>query len=928
MAKKGKIKSDLVLTAKDLLKGYIAGSNSPYQLWNITPLQFVEDAEKDEDWVKWNLDFLERVAIRQLEYTGPKMLKNYNMANGVLDMGDFGLDPTQNEFAPDVNQLGAQTLEQTQIPLRFYPIIPNIVNVMVGEFTKRDTKIIPVASDEFSKNEVYEKKFQDVLQVLAEDAKFKIEQELRNQGIDINKVQDPQQKQQIQQKIDSAAALAQVETKYKNYRGIAEQWAAHMIELDNDRFRMNEMEAHGFRDMLVADREFWHVRVLEDDIKLELWNPRFTFYHKSPDVYWISEGNYVGQQKYMTATDIINIYGDQMDEDDIEKLKNFAVTNGFGSNYIPASVADQTHWYNDYNKPYPESTKNVTWEAWWQDRESNSAPAFSMYDMETRNNSTYLSPVDSPFLLRVTEAYWISQRKVGHLIVKDNTGAIVFEDIVDENHKVTDKPVYDKSLQKVETKDNLIKGEHIEWEWINELRHGTKIGSNRTGYYYTNPSEFQPIYLGGQRCKFDFKGKNKLYGTKLPVEGKIFSDRNSMSQSLVDKMKGFQINFNIVNNQIVELLADSVGKIMILDQNMIPKKSMDESWGNQNFTKFFKIMQDYKIAPIDTSLANTLTATNFQHFQVVDMSNTDQILAKLKLGEYFKNEAFAVVGVTPQRVGAVAASESATGVQQAVNNSYSQTEWYFEQHMNHLMPRVRQMMLEAEQFLCAEKPWVSVKYLNSQEENILFKMEGWKNLLTDLNVICKSTANVKATMQALKQQLMQNNTAGGSLYEFAQIGLSNSPAELIAKLKQVDEERKQAEADKQQHEKDMQKAQQDFLEKERIATEKREDYWKQKELDLQLMETEIKAAGYSTADLNQNQQSDAIDFISAQNAQTMHTDKISLEQRKHDDNMNLEKQKLDIQRQKILSDQMIQNKKTQDVKILKGLSLKNKNTKK
>ena len=928
MAKKGKISSDLVLTAKQLLKGYIAGSNSPYQLWNITPLQFIEEAEKDEDWIKWNMDFLERVAIRQLEHTGPKLLKNYNMANGVLDMSDFGMDPRSNEFAPDVNQLGAQTLEQTEIPLRFYPIIPNIVNVMVGEFVKRDTKIIPVATDEFSKNEVYEKKFQDVLQVLADDAKFKIEQELRNQGIDINKVQDPQQKQQIQQKMDSAAALAQVETKYKTYRGIAEQWAAHMIELDNDRFRMNEMEAHGFRDMLVADREFWHVRVLEDDIKLELWNPRFTFYHKSPDVYWISEGNYVGQQKYLTASDIINVYGDQMTEDDVEKLKNFAVTNGFGSNYIPASVADQTHWYNDYNKPYPESNKNVTWEAWWQDRESNTAPAFSMYDMDYRNNFTYMSPVDSPFLLRVTEAYWISQRKVGHLIVKDNTGAIVFEDIVDENHKVTDKPVYDKSLQKVESKDNLIKGEHIEWEWINELRHGVKIGSNRTGYYYTNPSEFQPIYLGGQRCKFDFKGKNKLYGTKLPVEGKVFSDRNSISQSLVDRMKGFQINYNIVNNQIVELLADSVGKIMILDQNMIPKKSMDESWGNQNFSKFFKIMQDYKIAPIDTSLANTLTATNFQHFQVVDMSNTDMILSKLKLGEYFKNEAFAVVGVTPQRVGAVAASESATGVNQAVNNSYSQTEWYFEQHMNHLMPRVRQMMLEAEQFLCVEKPWVSVKYLNSQEENILFKMEGWKNLLTDLNVICKSTANVKATMQFLKEELMRNNTAGGSLYEYAQIGLSNSPAELIAKLKQTDEERKQAEADKQQHEKEMQKAQQDFIEKERIATEKKEDYWKQKELDLQLMETEIKAAGYSIQDLNGNQQSDALDFINAQNNQTQHVDKLSFDQRKHEDTMNLEKQKLEIQKQKIMSDQMIQNKKAQDVRLMNKAKLKNNNTKK
>lgn len=928
MAKKGKIKSDLVLTARDLLKGYIAGSNSPYQLWNITPLQFVEDADKDEDWIKWNLDFLERVALRQLMDTGPRLLKNYNMANGILDLTDFGLNPETNEFAPDVQVLGAQSLEKTQVPLKFYPIIPNIINVLVGEFTKRDNKIIPVATDEFSKNEIYEKKFNDIMQVLANDAKSKIEQQLLLQGIDYRTVQDPQQQQQIQQQMDAAAQLAQIETKYKNYRGIAEEWAAHMLEWDTDRFRMNEMEVHGFRDMLVADREFWHVRVLEDDIKLELWNPRFTFYHKSPDVYWISEGNYVGQQKYMTASDIINIFGDQMDETDIEKLKNFAVTNGFGSNYIPASVADQTHWYNDYNRPYPESQKNVTWEAWWQDRESNSSPAFTMYDMQYRNNFTYMSPVDSPFLLRVTEAYWISQRKVGHLVVKDDAGAVIFEDIVDENHKVTNKPVYDKSLQKKETVDNLIKGEHVEWVWINELRHGVKIGSNRTGYYYTNPSEFQPIYLGGERCKFEFKGKNKLYGTKLPVEGKIFSDRNSISQSLVDRMKGFQINYNIVNNQIVELLADAVGKVMVIDQNMIPKKSMDESWGNQNFTKFFQIMQDYKIAPIDTSLANTQTATNFQHFQVMDMSNTDMIMAKLKLGEYFKNEAFATVGITPQRLGEMVGQPTATGVEQSVTASHAQTEWYFEQHMNHLMPRVRQMMLEAEQFLCAEKPWVSIKYMNSNEENAFFKMEGWRNLLTDLNVVCKSSANVKATMQMLKQALMQNNTAGGSLYELAQVGLSNSPAELISKLKKAEEDRKAQIEQQQKHEQEMQQQQQQFLEKERIATEQRDDYWKQKQMELDLQMAEIKAAGYSTEDLNANQQSDALDFIKEKNKEIMNNDKMSFEQRKHQDKINLERQKIDIQRQKILSDQMIQNKEAEDVRILKGLSLKNQNKKK
>jgi predicted acyl esterase len=237
-------------------------------------------------------------------------------------------------------------------------------------------------------------------------------------------------------------------------------------------------------------------------------------------------------------------------------------------------------------------------------------------------------------------------------------------------------------------------------------------------------------------------------------------------------------------------------------------------------------------------------------------------------------------------------------------------------------------MLEAEQFLCAEKPWVSIKYMNSNEENAFFKMEGWRNLLTDLNVFCKSSANVKATMQMLKQALMQNNTAGGSLYELAQVGLSNSPAELISKLKKADEDRKAQVEQQQKHEQEMQQQQQQFLEKERIAQEQRDDYWKQKQMELDLQMAEIKAAGYSTEDLNANQQSDALDFIKEQNKQITLNDKMSLEQRKHDDKLNLERQKIDLKRQQILSDQMIQNKEAEDVRILKGLSVKNQNKKK
>jgi hypothetical protein len=137
-------------------------------------------------------------------------------------------------------------------------------------------------------------------------------------------------------------------------------------------------------------------------------------------------------------------------------------------------------------------------------------------------------------MLRVTTAYWKSQRKVGHL-TKINDNGDVMQDIVDESYKVTDKPQYDTALIKNKTKDNLIFGEHIDWVWINQVWGGVKIGPNHPSFWgMNNPGGINPMYLGIDQnrmgpLKFQFKGDSTLYGCKLPVEGAVFNDRNTRS---------------------------------------------------------------------------------------------------------------------------------------------------------------------------------------------------------------------------------------------------------------------------------------------------------------------------------------------------------------------------------------------------------------
>ena len=465
-------------------------------------------------------------------------------------------------------------------------------------------------------------------------------------------------------------------------------------------------------------------------------------------------------------------------------------------------------------------------------------------------------------LLRVTTCYWKSQRKLGHLTKVTDQGEVLNE-IVTEDYKVIDKPIYDNRLFKNKNKDNLIFGDHVEWIWINEVWGGIKIGPNVPSYWgMNNPSGMSPIYIGIDRktpgpLKFQFKGDNSLYGCKLPVEGAVFSDRNTKSTALVDLMKPFQIGYNIVNNQIADILVDELGTIIMLDQNTLPQHSLGEDWGKGNLSKAYVAMKDFGMLPLDTSIANTENALNFQHFQKLDLDQTNRLMSRIQLSNYFKQQAYEVIGVNPQRMGQQISTQTATGVEQAVNASYAQTETYFIQHCDYLMPRVHQMRTDLAQYYNSTNPSARLTYITSADEKVNFEINGTELLMRDLNIFCSTTANHRAVLEQLKQMAVQNNTTGASIYDLGKVIQSESIAELNAAMK--DSEQKQ-QAQKQQEMQQQQQQQQQQLQAMQQQEQMKLDATameKEKDRQKDILIAEIKSAGYgSMVDINKNEQSD------------------------------------------------------------------------
>jgi hypothetical protein len=701
----------------------------------------------------------------------------------------------------------------------------------------------------------------------------------------------------------------------KSYRSSIEEWATHQLNVDEERFKMQELEERGFRDMLIADREFWHFRMLEDDYEVELWNPVLTFYQKSPDQRYIADSNYVGKVDLMTVSDVVDKYGYLMDEKQLSSLQRI---------YPARSAQYQVNGYQN-DGSYYDATRSHAWNtempglAYRQYASNYMADPARGGDILTQilSQSEDLEQWGDGNLMRISTIYWKTQRKVGHLTKIEFDGEVT-QEIIDESFKITEKPVYDTSIFKNKSKDTLLQGEHVEWIWINETWGGVKIGPNVPAMWQsTMDDNVNPIYLGINREKpgrlpFQFKGDNSLYGCKLPVEGRVFSDRNTRSTSLVDLMKAYQVGYNMVNNQIADILIDELGTVIMFDQNALPRHSMGEDWGKNNYAKAYVAMKDFQMLPLDTSITNTENATNFNHYQTLNMEQTSRLMSRIQLANHFKEQCFDSIGINPQRLGGAVSAQTATGVVNAMQQSYAQTEIYFVQHSDHLMPRVHQMRTDLAQYYNSTNPSVRLSYISTEAQKVNFVINGTDLLLRDFNVFATTKTNHRAILEQLKQMALTNNTTGASIYELGNIVKADSISEVTDILKDSEVRVEKQRAEEMQQQRQMQEQQLQAKAQEEQMKLQAEISENDKDRQNDITVAEIKSAGFgSMVDINENKVSDYQDAMKDIRETTRFQEQTNLKRDEMAIKGSMESERLKVEREKIAATREVANKDLQ-----------------
>jgi hypothetical protein len=320
-------------------------------------------------------------------------------------------------------------------------------------------------------------------------------------------------------------------------------------------------------------------------------------------------------------------------------------------------------------------------------------------------------------------------------------------------------------------------------------------------------------------------------------------------------------------------------------------------------------MKDFQILPLDTSMENLEGRAGFNHYQVLNLEQTQRLFSRLRVGEWAKTEAFATIGITPQRLGSVAASETATGTQAAVNNSYSQTETYFTTHINFIMPRVREMMVNAAQYFQSNNPSLNLQYTTANDENIMFSLDGARLLARDIQVYTHFKPDAKAVLDQMKQLILQNNTSGANIYDLLKIVAANTPSEVVDAAKKSVEDFNNQTQQKQQHEQEMMQKQIEAKQQELAGEREFEAGENDKDRQTKITEATIKAMGFSqNNDINTNEVPDIleIDKFNAQLGQFQ--EKLMMDKEKMYNDKNIEERKLSVKEQELLTKRDIAEK--------------------
>lgn len=472
-------------------------------------ISYKQKAANDFKWAKENIDALEQYAYQDWQFDGRSyspdsrmemIVKSYKLYNSQIDQEDL-----ENVFNPTGIDIG-----QKKDDILPYNKAHNKINALLGELIKRPFNLKAVlASDEraYAVTDIEDKLIKEYIMAMFE--KTQMLQQLQQSGL------PPEEMQEKAQAIEQQFAEVKTPDQIKKY--IADEYlepremkANSILDLLIKKEDIIEKKTDSFKHGLLSDEEHCWIGEINGYACLKVLNPLNVFYHKSPEIKYVQDGDYAGTRIKMSLADVFDTYK-SLTEKDIEKLEEKYST-------IPSEGLGKEMHYN---------FKHIE----LRHLEHAASGDIGSYGF------TYADMVD------VLHVEWRSQRKVGFLTFIDEEGQEQLE-IIDESLKID---------------TTMIPGFiSLTYEWIPEIWEGTKIDDSI--YVDIRPVPNQRVDL------------NDPYKQSLRYHGLVYNNMNSRQISIMERMRPFQYLYFIVVHNLKKLIAMDHGKIFPMDSTMLDPK--------------------------------------------------------------------------------------------------------------------------------------------------------------------------------------------------------------------------------------------------------------------------------------------------------------------------------------------------------------------
>ena len=382
------------------------------------PQQKLPLKKKDEKWQHDCVDYIigeGNVTSGGANTRFGEVQSYYNLYNSIFDEKDF--KRITNPFKVDD---GFPATPQD------FNIIRPKVDLLIGEETKRPMNFRVVRTSQEATSELMDKEKEMLMQYLMAQLTSKMGEE---------------EAAQFQQQLESGEIMPpEAIAKYmsKDYKDVVENTAYHTLTYLREKLSLDNEFIKGWKDALIAGREYYYVGIMNDEPYMECVNPVEFSFEEAPDLEFVEDASWCCRRMKLPIATLYDRYYNKLEEKDLNKLTEMLTgrpSNDLGDR---GPVDDfgggiQMHIYDN-----------------------------PMMDQKTRSS------------INVYHCCWKSFKKIFYVTYMDETGTPQVE-IADETYKKTGMEL------------------DVTPDWIVEVWEGYRAGSDL--YFGIQPIEYQHVSI-------------------------------------------------------------------------------------------------------------------------------------------------------------------------------------------------------------------------------------------------------------------------------------------------------------------------------------------------------------------------------------------------------------------------------------------------